>query len=164
MSSIRIWRTSSFAVRNDFAKLVFSILVLVFGAAFEEMLPHFWGVGLPILLIAAQYESRRSSALLAMLFAIAAGGVEDAISNLPMMASASYFLLVAILTRWAGLPRGLLALTYPGYQIWLRIWVGDAFGNIFNRILISVPVGILSGFAVVFLLAYFEGKAAVDEE
>lgn len=164
MSSIRIWRTSSFAVRNDSAKLVFSLLVLVFGAAFEDLLPNFGGVGLPILLIAAQYESRRAGALLAMIFAVAAGGVEDAISNLPMMASASYFLLVAVLTRWAGLPRGLLVLTYPGYQIWLRIWVGDAFGNIFNRILLSVPIGILSGFVIVFLLAYFERKAAVDEE
>lgn len=164
MSNIRIWRTSSFAVRNDFAKLVFSLLVLVFGAAFEELLPHFWGVGVPILLIASQYESRRSSALLAMIFAVSAGGVEDAISNLPIMTSVSYFLLVAVLTRWAGLPRGLLVLTYPGYQFWLRIWVGDAFGNIFNRILLSVPVGILSGFTVVFILAYLERKAAVDEE
>lgn len=155
---------SSFAVKSEITKLVFSILALFCGAALEQLCPKTSGVGFPVLLAIAQFESRDSAALPAMLFAVAAGGVEDAISSLPIMTSASYFLLVAVMTRWAGLPRALLLLTYPGYQVWLRIWVGSSFENIYNRLLVALPMGIVTGFVVWGAFMWLKERSAIDEE
>lgn len=164
MSNIRIWRTSSFAVRNDLARLVFIILTLIIGAAMEELLPKYLGVGFPVLLTAVQFQATRGNALMMLLFAIAAGGVEDSISNLPTAMSVSYFLLLATMTRWAGLPKGLLLLAYPGYQIWLHTWYGVVAANVFNRIILALPIGVITFYVVGVALKYFGEEAAVDEE
>ena len=143
---------------------MFSLLTLVIGGALETVFPKPLGVGIPVLLVAAQFMASRQTTMSMALFAIAAGAVEDALSSLPVMTSASYFLVVAMLTRWSGLPRGTTVLTYPLYQLWLRIWVSGLQGNIFHRILVAVPIGLATAFAVSAALTWLSGKVAIDEE
>ena len=64
---------------NDIAQLTLSLLVLIFGAGLEELLPKFFGVGFPVLLCAAMYFACRRSASRMVLFAIAAGAVVFAV-------------------------------------------------------------------------------------
>lgn len=151
-------------MRNSLLHLVFSIMLLVVGAAVEDLSPKFCGVGLPVLLVAVQVMAARRTALAMALFAVAAGAVEDSISSLPAMTSASYFLVVAVLVRWSGLPRGTIVLTYPFYQLWLKLWVSGLAGNIFHRVLVALPVGLVAAFAVGAVLIGLERGAALDEE
>ena len=60
-------------MKSDIVQLVFALLVLAFGGALEELLPHFVGVGFPILLMSALFVAPRRRAIPAILFAIAAG-------------------------------------------------------------------------------------------
>lgn len=101
---------------------------------------------------------------MAVLFAIAAGGIEDAISSLPAMTSVSYFLVVVALSRLSGMPSIATLLTYPMYQIWLLLWISSLGGGIFNRILLALPVGMITAAVVVAIMAWTERKAAIDEE
>ena len=149
---------------NDLSQLALSVLVLIFGAAVEELAPKFFGVGFPALLCSAMYFAPRRSAPRAVLFAIAAGAVEDAVSSLPAMTSVSYFLIVALLSRWSGLPRGMAAFAFCGYQAWLCAWVGGLQGGLFWRMLFSLPAGAVAAVAVAAVLAWAERKAAIDEQ
>lgn len=151
-------------MRNSALHLVFAVLTLVLGAAAEELLPKMLGVGFPVLLAAVQFMAVRRPALAAALFAIAAGAVEDAISSLPVMTGASFFLPLAFLTRWSGLPRGVALLSYPLFQLWLGIWVPGLQGNVFHRILMAVPVAVATAWAVGAVLVWAERGAALDEE
>ena len=153
---------SSSAVRSSAIELVFAVLALVLGAGLEVSLPRFLGVGFPVLLAVAQFAATRRPAGAAVLCAIAAGAMEDALSGLPAMTSVSYFLLATALARWAGHPRGVTVLTYPGYQIWLSLWVTGLAGNVFTRILVSIPIGLATVSAAVALLAWGARKAAFD--
>lgn len=138
-------------------------MTLLLGGAAEELLPKVAGMGLPVLLAAVQILAYRRATAVAMLFALAAGGLEDALSSLPVMLSASYFLLVAAVTRWTELPRAAILLTYPGYQVWLEVWTNGFGGGVFYRILLAIPMGIVTVVAVGALLIWAEGKAAIDE-
>ena len=149
---------------NDIAQLTLSLLVLIFGAGLEELLPKFFGVGFPVLLCAAMYFACRRSASRMVLFAIAAGAVEDAISSLPAMTSVSYFLIAASLARWSGFPRSMAAFAFFGYQAWLWAWVGSLQGGIFGRMLLSLPVGAFTAVATGLVLAWARRKAAIDEQ
>ena len=151
-------------MRNDVVQLAVMALALVLGAAAEELLPNFLGVGFPVLLMAAQYEaSRRKGVLPALLFAVAAGAMEDAISSLPYLTSIGYFVLSAVAMRWARLPEAAMALVYPVFQIWLYLWL-PLEGGIFSRLLLSIPIGLLTGLAVWAALGWAERRAAVDEQ
>ena len=145
-------------------QFVFVLLTLVIGAAIEELVPKWCGVGFPVLLVAVQYMASRRVAMGMAFFAIAAGAVEDALSSMPTMTSVSYFLAVAVLTRWSELPRVTTVLTYPFYQLWLKLWVSGMGGNIFQRILVSLPVGLAAAFVVTAVLGWVERKAAIDGE
>jgi len=152
-------------VRNSALILAMSVLVLVLGAGAEELLPKILGVGFPILLTTVQFEAvRRRLTVTAVLFAIAAGAMEDAISSLPVMTSASYFVLVAMLIRWSGFHRAAVLLTYPCYQLWLVLWTSGRSGEVFNRLWLSLPVGMVTALTVVYVLSWAEGKAAIDEQ
>lgn len=148
-------------MRNDVLQTVFALLVLVLGAGCEELLPKCFGVGLPVLLTSALFLSARIGLPAAALFAVAAGATEDALSALTPMTSVSYFLLAAAVVRWSGSPRGVAAFAYAGYQLWLAVWIGGV--NVFTRILMAFPIGLLTAFAVVGILTWAIGKAAIDE-
>ena len=149
-------------MRNSFLQLVFGALVLMLGSAAEELLPKVLGVGFPVLLVAVQFCAVRRSLPVALIFAVAAGAAEDALSSLPAMTSVSYFAGTALLMRWADLPRVATLLTYPAYQLWLRLWVPGLGGGVFNRTLAALPAGVVTAFAVVWALAAAERKGAID--
>ena len=151
-------------MRSSVAQFAFALLTLFLGASAEEMLPKFLGVGFPMLLVAVQFFAFRRSLLVAVLFAVAAGGIEDAISSLPAMTSISYFLVVVALSRLSGMPTTTTLLTYPMYQIWLLLWVSSLGGGIFNRILLALPMGMVTAIVVVVAMGWTERKAAIDEE
>lgn len=150
-------------MRNSALRLVFGVLLLVLGGAAEDLLPQVCGVGAPVLLVAALFTAQRGTRVEGLVFAVAAGAMEDALSGLPAMASVSYFLASAGLVRLVGLPRLVAALAYPGYLVWLWIWTGSIDGGIFTRLLLSVPVGFATALAVGVLCAAAERRAAIDE-
>ena len=147
-------------MRSNFLSLVFAVVVLCIGAGVEEMLPKFLGVGVPALLAASLVMSVRRP-VEAVLFAIAAGAAEDAISSLPAMTSVSFFLMAAAVVRKAGLASLLM---YPAYQAWLFVWTSSPGGGFFGRVLLALPVGIVTALAVGAALGWAERKAAVDEQ
>jgi len=151
-------------VTNSPVQFAFAILTLVFGASAEELLPKICSVGFPVLLVSVQFVAVRRPIVSAALFAIVAGAFEDSLSSLPVMTSVSFFLSVTLLTRWCDLPRGVSVLTYPLYQFWLILWVFGLAGNVFSRVLVSVPVGLLTAFVVWALLAWVERGAALDDQ
>ena len=149
---------------NDIVVLVFSLLVLVFGAGAEVVLPKLLGVGFPVLLTAVQFMAVRRPAVAAVLFAIAAGALEDALSALPPVTSVSYFLGLAALIRWSGMPRAATLFTYPVYQVWIFIWTSGLGGGFFVRVLAALPTGLVTALAVGAILDFMERKAAIDEQ
>ena len=160
---MRCWRTSSYAVIGSVVQFVLCALVLVSGAAFEELLPRVFGVGIPVLLMSVAFLSVRRAGPSVLAFAVVAGAVEDVLSALPPMTSASYFLAVALLLRRLGSAWFVPAVAYAGYQVWLSVWVVRIGGDIFNRVLLACPVGMVTAFAVHVALAWLYRKAAADE-
>lgn len=151
-------------MRNSLLSLAFSLAVLCIGASAEELLPKAFGVGFPLLLASVQVQAVRGSLVSAMMFAVAAGGLEDALSSLPPMTSVSFFLLAMAFARRAELPRAVTLLTYPAYQVWLFAWTGGLGGGVFLRILVSLPVGVATAFAVGWAIRLAERRAAIGEQ
>lgn len=149
------------AVRNDLLQILFSLLVLVIGAGLEELLPKVFGVGVPILLIAVQILATRFRLPLAVLFAVAAGTMEDALCSLAPMTSVSYFLFVLAFARGLDLPRFASLFTYPCYQLWLGVWTDGL--NVFTRILLAFPFGIATAFVMAGVISFAMGRGALDE-
>ena len=150
-------------MRNDFLSLLFAVVVLFVGAGAEEMLPKFLGVGVPALLAASLVMSVRRP-VEAVLFAIAAGAVEDALSSLPAMTSVSFFLSAVGLVRRAPLPKVAAILVYPAYQVWLAAWTGGVGGSVFGRALVALPLGAATVFAAEWLILLAERRAAIGEQ
>ena len=144
-------------------QFVLCALVLVSGAALEEVLPRVFGVGVPVLLMSVAFLSVRWTGPSALAFAVVAGAVEDALSSLPPMTSVSYFLAVALLVSRLGSTWFVPAAAYVGYQVWLSVWVTSIGGDVFKRVLLACPVGLLTAFAVEVALAWLCRKAAADE-
>ena len=122
------------------------------------------GVGFPVLLVTSQIVAVRRPLAMAVLFAVAAGGMEDALSSLPYMTSISFFLLAVALARRADIPLAASVFTYPAYQIWLSAWTGELGGGVFARILLSLPVGVVTAFASGWLFQVAERRAALGEQ
>lgn len=150
-------------MKSDFIQYVAALVALVLAGACEELLPKPFGVGFPVLLACVQFGACRRPAAVALAFALAAGAFEDALSSLPAMASVGYFAAVTALARWARLPVGCSALTYPGYQLWLWVWTGGAFAEAWMRALVALPLGLVTAFAAWPFLRLLERKAALDE-
>ena len=144
-------------------QIVLFVLVLVSGAALEEILPRVFGVGVPVLLMSVAFLSVRWAGPSALAFAVVAGAVEDVLSALPPMTSVSYFLAVALLLRRLGSAWFVPAVAYAGYQVWLSVWVVSIGGDVFKRVLLACPVGLVTAFAVEVALAWLCRKAAADE-
>jgi len=150
-------------VNDNFRQFVFGFVALVIGAAAEEILPKFLGVGFPIVLTAVQALAAVVTLPMAIVLAVVAGALEDALSSLPVMASVSYFILVSLSVRGVGLPRLSALLTYPCYQLWLAVWTNGPGGGIFSRLLLSLPIGGLTACVVGTLVVWMAGKGAVGE-
>ena len=151
-------------MRGSALAFAMSFAVLVIGGGLEELLPKVLGVGFPFLLASVQFAAARPGpASAATVFAIAAGGIEDALSGLPPMTSVSFFLAVAAFTQWSGLTRTAAAFTYPAYQLWLAVWTSGLGGSMFARLLLSLPIGLATGFVASAALAWAGGKGAIDE-
>lgn len=144
-------------------QFVLCVLVLVSGAALEEILPKTFGVGVPVLLMSVAFLSVRQTGPSALMFAVVAGAVEDVLSSLPPMTGVSYFLAVALLLRRLGSAWFVPAAVFAGYQVWLSVWVLHIGGDVFKRVLLACPVGLLTAFAVEVALAWLCRKAAADE-
>lgn len=149
---------------SSLVRFVFALLTLILGAAAEELLPKTLGVGFPVLLASTIYFAPRKSIVLPVLFALAAGGAEDALSSLPYLTSASYFLLAAAVIHLTGLPFVIAPFVFPVYQIWLCLWAPDLSGSVFTRFLMAFPIGVLTFAAVAYALEHLARKAAIDEE
>lgn len=149
---------------NDVVTFVFAVVALVLGSGAETLLPKFLGVGFPVLLTMVQFMAARRTAAAAVVFALAAGAMEDALSALPAATSASFFLLLAALVRWAGMPRAATLLTYPAYQAWIYVWTDRAGGGVFSRVLLALPVGLATALVVGAVMVWAEREAAVDEK
>ena len=144
-------------------QFVLCALVLVSGAALEEVLPRVFGVGVPVLLMSVTFLSVCRIGPSALAFAVVAGAVEDVLSALPPMTSVSYFLAVALLLRRLGSAWFVPAAAYAAYQVWLSVWVVSIGGDVFKRVLLACPVGLATAFTVEVALVWLCRKAAADE-
>lgn len=151
-------------MKNEVVQLLAAALLLFICAGLEELLPKFCGVGIPLLLAAVAGVSLRREATFSFFFAVAAGGLEDALSALAPLTSVSYFLVVWAMVRWLRVSWPLMAALYPGYQLWLFIWTSGIGGGVFTRLLTAIPVGLLTAWCLGGLLRYAERGSAVDEQ
>lgn len=148
---------------NKRIQLAIAVLVLVFAAAGEELLPPAFGVGVPLLLAGTVATARRRPVTTAVFFAVAAGAFEDAISSLPPLTSVGFFLFAALAAGSRLTPATALLAAYPLYQLWLCVWIADTGGGVFLRTLAALPVGAATFVAVGALLFLVDRKAGVDE-
>ena len=151
-------------MKSDFVQFVIALLVLAFGGAVEELAPKVLGVGVPVLLIASVFFATRRTPFVALLFALAAGAVEDSLSGPPGLTSVSFFVLAAVAARFSRLPSVCMAVVYPLFQLWLWLWVSGLSGGIFGRVLVSFPVGLMTAFATSVVLVWLDRKGAVGED
>lgn len=150
-------------MKGRFLHFVFAVLVLLGCGAAEDMLPKLLGVGFPVLLVAVQRSAVKQELFGLVLFALAAGAAEEALSSLPFFSGAGFFLLVALLIRFTAFPMLATLFTYPVFQLWTAVWSVDA-GGFYLRVLVSLPVGLVTAFAVMPLLDLLERKAALDDK
>ena len=151
-------------MKSDFVQLVIALLVLAIGGAVEEMMPKILGVGVPVLLMATVFFTARRTPLAALLFALAAGAVEDSLSSLPGLTSVSFFMLAAVTARFSRLPAVCMALAHPVFQLWLWLWIPGLSGGVFGRVLVSLPVGFSTAFLTTLVLWWVDRKGAVGED
>ena len=149
-------------MKSEFIQLVLSLMAIVVGGAVEELLPKVAGVGFPLLMASSVFMAVRLSVPATVMFAVVAGAVEDSLSGLPAATSSSFFLAVAALARWSDFPRGALVMAYPLYQWWLWVWTGGAYGVLFNRMLLAIPLGLVSAVVSWIVLDWAERRAALD--
>lgn len=149
---------------SEFARLALTAFALVLGAAAEELLPKFFGVGFPVLLAAVPVLAVRCARTEGLAFAAAAGAMEEALSSLPPLSGVSFFLVLAVLVRRFGLPGVAAGFAYPVYQVWLSVWCVRIGGGVFGRILLAFPVGFLTAAAVGAAMNWLCRKAALNEQ
>ena len=152
-------------MKDSLVTFSFWVMVLLLAAAAEETLPHILGVGFPVLMatVLVQAKGKDRPLLSTLLFVLAAGALEDALSSLPAMTSASAFLLLALFVRCTGMPWAAAVFAYPCYELWLEVWTGGLGGGIFNRLLLALPIGFVTSFAADAVIGWAGRKAAVDE-
>lgn len=137
-------------------------MALVFSAALEELLPHLSGVGFPLLLGLVIFTAREWTVSSWVLIAITAGAMEDALSSLPFALAVSFFLLIAFAVhKFRSVLPGII-FGYPLFQFWVASWLPFPNGGFFNRMLISIPVGVLTLGLMALLLGKLQRKAGID--
>lgn len=126
-------------------------------------MPHVCGVGFPFLLATVAVLGCGGASVAAFGLAVFAGVLEDGLSSLPPMTSVSYFLLIVFLVRRSGMPRLVMGLGYPCYQVWLSPWVGGFGGNFFGRVALAFPIGAVTVSVAGVILFELGRRAAIDE-
>ena len=154
----------SSVVKNKTLKIVFYMMTLVAGCAIEELAPRFCGVGFPVLMFMTFSLALEKPIYEYAIFAVAAGGMEEAISALPIFTGAGFFLVAAALTRLSKFPLVSALLAYPMYQLYLSIWSAGDVGGFFLPTLIALPVGLVTAFAVDKVMTLSERMIALEEE
>ena len=155
-------KTFSSAVKNDFVQFLFLLILLLVSAAAEELLPVFGGVGFPLLLAAVMAVSPRQRILAAVFTAVGAGALEDALAALPPLASIGFFTFAALTARKRDFPQPALIVLFPLYTLWAGMCAAGSMGDVFWRMLVSLPFG-AAAFAVSDRLsAWGAGKAGLD--
>ncbi len=155
-------------MKSDLVHLAFAFLVLVVGGALEELLPKVYGVGAPILMMATLFIASRRPLPVALLFAVAAGAMEDALtSRTPGLGgSLALFFVLAYAARTARtLPVWLALPLYPCCQL---LFFADRFfdgrgGETCLRFLAAIPVGAATAAVTWAALLALERRAALDE-
>ena len=151
-------------MKSELVRLSLALIALVLGCAAEELLPKPLGVGFPALFAASAYFAARRSPVEGILFALAAGAAEDALSSLPFATSAVFFAATAALLRGFRLPLAFVPAAWGAYQLWLWIWMGSSLeGSVFSRAVAALPTGAAAMFAAFWILFWADGKGAVDE-
>lgn len=151
-------------MKSEFSILVLAIIVLTLGGAAEELLPKPLGVGFPFLFCAAIWFAYRTTHTAAFIFALATGTAEDALSGLPFIMSASYFVLASTVIRLFRLPTLVAPLLYFGYQFWLWLWVSPLQGNLCMRSLLALPIGAGTILIVAALLDCVQREGGLGEK
>ncbi len=149
-------------MKSDLVQFVFALLVLVFGGAAEELMPKFLGVGFPFLLMATIFLAPRRTILASVLFAVAAGSFEDALSSLPFATSVAFFTCAVLLVRSARISYAAMMLVHPVYQMWVWLWRPEFESGIFGRLLVSIVTGPFAALLVIVCLVWLERRAAID--
>ena len=149
-------------MKNKISRFVLSALVLVLGAALEDMLPHFLSVGFPILMTAVVILSLRASFPAVVLFALCAAAFEDSLSMLPILTSAGFFLGMAALARFTRLGVAVLLVSCPIYQLWLTFWVPSIDVPVILRMFAALPMGIVTAFVVARVLMFVESRVVAE--
>lgn len=149
-------------MKNDLVRFVFALSALVLGGAAEEILPSWNGVGVPVLLTFAAASAVGRTATESVLAAVAAGAFEESLAGLPPVTAISFFVLSAAAIRGFRTPWIWLAAAYPLYQLWLGLMCAGSGGSVFGRFLVAVPVGAVTVFAGLALLAVLWRKAGAD--
>lgn len=122
-----------------------------------------FALGFPILLCATAFFAARFPLPLAILFALSAGAVADALSSLPIMMTACFGVLMVLAVRFSRLPRVTVICAYPLYQLWLSIWTNAVGASVFTRLLGAVPLAAVTVWAVMGILGWCERKGALNE-
>jgi len=149
-------------VKAEFVRFLLPLTVLLLGGVLEEALPKVLSVGFPVLMTAALVLGVVRTRTEAVLLAVFAGVLEDSLCALPLAMTAS-FLVVVTLCAWA-LPVARLApvVAYPVYQLWLVVWTSLPAGELWGRLLVSVPISALTVAVLRPLLLAFERRLSSD--
>ncbi len=147
-------------MKRSIVQFAFVVVALVVGGALEDMLPHFGGVGVPVLLGAAVFFAVTVGAPAWVLAALAAGALEEALSAQPAATAIVFFAALALAARFLREPLVWALVAYPAYQVWLAL-VSDASGA-FGRFLLSIPVGAFAVSLTFVVLSGLWRKAGAD--
>lgn len=111
-------------MKSDLTVFFFSFFTLTAVAALEDVLPRFCGVVPPLVMASSIiFSSRRFfSWSVTLLFAAAAGAIEDALCAFPPATSASFFVFASFVVRRLRLSMPLATLSFPLYIVWLWMW------------------------------------------
>ena len=147
-------------MKNSVVQMAFIVAALVAAGALEDMLPHFGGLGFPVLLGAAVFFAVAAGTPAWVLAALAAGAFEEALSAQPDATAVVFFAALALAARFLREPLVWILVAYPAYQVWLAL-VSDASGA-FGRLLLSFPVGALATALTFAVLSRLWRKAGAD--
>lgn len=150
-------------MKDDFVQFVFAVIAIVVSAAAEELLPSFFGMGLPLLLALVMVMASRMNVLPSVMAAVGAGAFEDALSALPPMTSVCFFVIAALLAHRKDVPRPFLIALFPAFELWTGVLFLGQIGEAFVRALAAFPLGVVA-LAFQFLAVDRLGrKAGIDE-
>lgn len=150
-------------MKDEFVQFVFILIALVVSAAAEEILPAFAGVGIPLLMALVMVTAPRMGVLPGVITAVGAGAFEDALASLPPMTSVCFFVIVALLSRREYFPRMFLIAAFPLFEIWSGLCVFGPMGDLFVRVLVSLPLGAAALAVQGVALDWAGRRAGIDE-